>query len=76
MEYIWQLVDNRIPAKDYKKTCFLAIHTVLCCMIGFVIWACVRIIALKTFDWAICFIGLSGYFPGFLGGVLYLWQKS
>lgn len=69
MKQLWQL-------SHYHKKQFLFINTVLFAGMGFLVWTVVRLFALKENMWAFCFMGYAGYFIGFLGGILYLYQTK
>lgn len=68
MEIIYKLVGK-------KENHFLLLNTILWAIIGFVMWLIVQIFCLNSVAWMFVFIGYHAFFPGFVGGYLYLCNK-
>lgn len=56
MKYLW----NNIQARDWdvsmKNSVFVASACVISAVIGFVLWCVIRLWALDSIDWLMCFI--------------------
>ena len=57
MKYIWNKIEDKNWKTATKVNAFLWVLGVLYGSIGLVVWSVVRIWALKTLDWMICFVG-------------------
>lgn len=75
MSILWKWVDKKEISNNAKSRLFLILNSLMCSVIGFLIWIIVSRFALNTWDWAICFIGYSGFFIGYIGGFIFLCQR-
>ena len=76
-EALWNLLtEKKLPIKARKRL-FLAAVTLLYALIGCLLWL---LIGNRMFpgrkDWMLCFIGLPAFFPGFLMGILYIYNHE
>lgn len=60
--------------ENYKL--YLLIRVVGCAVIGALIWSIISIFALKGVTWLMVFAGYSAFFPGFLCGIVKLYNKN
>lgn len=74
MNALWKLINKSKAKREIKNMVFLFLLFAFWGLLGFAVWQIVRLFALNSISWAICFVGYPAYFIGFLGGVLYLWR--
>ena len=74
MKALWKLTCRLTGQKslEAREKCFLLLNCTGSGMVGLVTWLIVRIFALHTPDWMVCFIGYPVMFHGFFGGLMYL----
>lgn len=75
MSKLWEWVDKKNLSEKAKTRVFLFLNIVLCGVLGFLVWMVISRFGLSTLDWAVCFIGYSGFFVGYLGGFFFLCRK-
>ena len=75
MTVIWNYVNKKLVRDHAKISCFLIANVMFWGMIGFLLWSVIQLFALKTIDYALCFIGYTAFFIGIVGGTLFLWKK-
>ena len=75
MGILWEWLDKKNMNEERKMHLFLFLNTIIFSIIGFLVWLAVSKFALNSLTWALCFIGYSGFFIGYLGGFIYLCSK-
>ncbi|MBQ1877724.1 MAG: hypothetical protein II161_02815 [Erysipelotrichaceae bacterium] len=74
---IWDLLKGQKMSVKARKRLFLAAVTLLYALIGCLLWL---LIGNRLFpgrkDWMLCFIGFPAFFPGFLLGILYIYNHE
>lgn len=55
---------------------FLVLNTIVWAVIGFAVWCIVRLVALDSIQWAICFMCYPAFFIGIVGGIIFLWNQN
>ena len=69
------LYINTISYKYKNKTClYLTFNTIIWTLIGLIVWYIIHFLALNSLTWAICFAGYSGFFLGFVRGIITIIQ--
>lgn len=76
MSMIWNLLKETHCKERVFERLFLVVNVVAWSVVGFLLWLVARNFVLKTADWAVCFVGYFGIFAGFIGGIIYLWNKK
>ncbi|MDD6038999.1 MAG: hypothetical protein PUD20_09440 [bacterium] len=76
MRKLWEKIESKGFSKEDTRRLFLLLNSMKFSLCGFAVWLLVSRFALGTIEWAICFIGYSGFFIGYLGGFLYLCKES
>lgn len=75
MSILWKWINEKSLSKHTKHNLFILLNSLMCSVVGFLIWLFVSRFTLATWDWAICFAGYSGFFFGYIGGFIYLCQQ-
>lgn len=75
-KYIWRYLKKQAWSKDREQKIFLVCSVLAFCIVGAVLWGLVGRWFLPEISWMLCFIGYSGFFGGFVGGLLYLWRHD
>ncbi len=74
---IWNLIRKQDMSVKTKKRLFLIAVTVIYALIGCLLWL---LVGTRLFpgrkDWMLCFIGFPAFFPGFLLGILYIYNHE
>lgn len=55
---------------------FLVLNTIVWAVIGFAVWCIVRLAALDSIQWVICFMCYPAFFIGIVGGIIFLWNQN
>lgn len=76
MEKIWNYVNQNSKNEKRARAAFIGIHTLIWSVIGFLTWSVIQLFALRRLVWALCFIGYTGFFIGFIGGVLFCYRRE
>ncbi len=72
---LWKALDKTSLKTKHKQNIFLLICTVVCGLLGALIWFTVGDDLLgKSIKWMICFIGYPSIILGFFCGILYLFK--
>ena len=74
MHILWKKIARSSFSKQRKMKLMLISNTLLFTIAGIILWGGIQLFALQEIKWAICFAGYAGFFPGFLGGVLFLYR--
>ena len=74
MRWLWTIsaVIAAPASRDKRRRCFLFLNSLLAGLAGLVLWLVVRVFALDSFDWLLCFVGYPVMLHGVLGGSVYL----
>ena len=57
MKNLWTYIENKNWHADTKYRVALLIFGTLYALAGFAVWLIIRIWALSTWDWMVCFLG-------------------
>ena len=74
MNTIWNYLHKLNIGTTLQIFLFLFSTTLLSCVMGFIAWYALHFFVLNSISWAISFIGYTGFFVGFFGGILYLYR--
>lgn len=75
MNYLWNYIDKKDFSTKGKIRSFLFLNCSISGVFGCLLWLIVSMFVYVTFENAICFVGYSVYFLGFLGGLIFLCRK-
>lgn len=75
MSRLYRWVESKDFSYERTVGIFLFLNCLLFGAFGFAAWAIVSRFVLNTLGWALCFIGYSGFFIGFVGGYIYLCRQ-
>ena len=76
MGIVWNILSEKICEKNILMKLFLTVNVLIWSAIGYLLWFSVHYFALNSIDWALCFAGYPGILIGFIGGVIYLWNRN
>lgn len=76
MSRLWRLIDNKKYSEERKIRIFLFINCLKYGVLGFLIWLVVKMFALNTWEWALCFICYPGFLIGYIGSFIFLCLKN
>lgn len=76
MKLIWTLINSKEMSLAKKNSLFLILNTLIFSLIGFITWFAIHFFTFNKISWAICFTGYPGFFVGFVGGIIYLYQQD
>ena len=76
MNRLWKFCLTRNLGMLKREYLFLILNTLFFSFIGFLFCECIRVffISMNIVN-MICFIGLFGFFIGFLGGIIFIYNK-
>ena len=75
MGILWEWLEKKKMDEESKMQFFLFLNTINFGIIGFLVWLVVSRFALHSLTWALCFIGYSGFFIGYIGGFIFSCRK-
>lgn len=73
---IWCFVEALVHSNRKRKTIFLLSSSIVFAILGLLVWFVAHFFVLDDITWMLCFMGYPAMFLGYLGGVLYLWNKG
>lgn len=76
MNILWKKIEKSKLNNKAKTYLFLFFNSVMCGVLGLLVWLVVSRFALNTIDWAICFAGYPALFIGLFGGFFFLFRKN
>lgn len=76
MRRMWEFCSRKSMSGENIVRVFLGMNIVIWCIIGGIAWSVIRLVALKDVAWLVTVIGYAGFFPGFVGGMLYVMNKT
>lgn len=76
MDMIWQYCQRKTWKRDTKINLFLFLHTIIWAIAGICLWSLVSIFILRYIGWMLTFAGYAAFFPGFIGGIMCLWNHD
>lgn len=59
-----------------KQALFLIANTLIWCALGALFWFLIGNQLFNDDIYAICFVGYPGFFPGLIGGFIYLFKRG
>ena len=75
-DMIWQYCQRKTWKRDTKINLFLFLHTIIWAIAGICLWSLVSIFILRDIGWMLTFVGYAAFFPGFIGGIMFLWSHD
>jgi hypothetical protein len=74
MRTLWKLSGLLVEptTKERRYWCFRILNCFIAGFIGLIVWLIVRLFALDSIDWLICFVGYPVMFHGVIGSSIYL----
>ncbi len=74
MRKLWKLSGRLSKTDDRERRCgcFLMLNCMIAGFAGLIVWLIVRLFALDSIDWLVCFIGFPVVFHGIIGSSVYL----
>lgn len=76
MKYLWNLLEKTKWKQSWKRRMFLFLSVLIFAALGLGIWGIVQLFALKSTPWMLCFVGYPAVLAGYLGGIIFLWNKE
>lgn len=76
MKVLWNKIQSCKMSNRAKRRWFLFLNSIIFGLIGFAMWLVIRMFALSTIDWALCFTGYLAIFVGYIGGYIFLYRES
>jgi len=76
MTILYKLVDKNQWDSLKKAYIFLTINVLVWALFGFLVWKIIFSHSLEGIDWMMCFTGYPGFFAGFIGGLMTLYNLS
>lgn len=76
MSTIWNKIESFNISNRHKTYMFISLTVALSSLLGFMVWYPLHFYMLKEFTWMLCFIGYFGFFIGFIGGTLFLYNND
>ena len=73
---MWNYIEKKSWKKEVKQKMFLLYTTLVFSLLGFIVWICIGSNLFAGKIWLLCFMGYPGFFPGLLGGVLFLYNAA
>ena len=74
MSVLWRFCRTAVRRAAWQRRLFLLLNMVFFGLLGFMLWLIVSRWTLTTPDWAVVFTGFAAWGPGFMGGILYLYN--
>lgn len=76
MKKLWDFCKEKRMTRENTVRVFLVLNIAVWCAIGIVAWCVISLATLKSVAWLLTIVGYLGFFPGFVGGMLYVMNKS
>lgn len=76
MGLLWKCIEKRNMKQRNSNLLFLFMNILMWSFFGLLVWLLFRCFGLDSVSYMICFAGYPGYFVGFIGGILFLWNKT
>ena len=76
MKHLWKYINKSNITQKARTYLYLTLATISWNIIGFAVWYLIHFFALDSIVWAICFSGYSGFFLGFVNGVMFLSEQD
>lgn len=76
MKKLWDYCKEKRMTKENTIRVFLIINIMMWCVIGVIAWGVISLAALKSVAWLLTIVGYLGFFPGFVGGMLYVMNRK
>ncbi len=59
-----------------KSVSFSSYDMIIWAIAGICLWSLVSIFILRDIGWMLTFAGHAAFFPGFIGGIMFLWSHD
>lgn len=76
MKKLWDFCKEKRMTRENTVRVFLVLNIAVWSVIGIVAWGVISLAALKSVAWLLTIVGYLGFFPGFVGGMLFVMNKS
>lgn len=73
MKKLWDFCKEKRMTRENTVRVFLILNIAAWCVIA---WGVISLAALKNVAWLLTIVGYLGFFPGFVGGMLYVMNKG
>ena len=76
MKSLWNTINKLHLTRECKIKLFLLFHTVICGLVGVLLWIPIHFYALNSAPWFFFFMGYPAVFIGVFGGIIYLYNHE